>query len=118
MRISDWSSDVCSSDLGEEDRHPHGVQPVHDGRRTSAGRRSRARYAPPHATPRAPELTSTQSHPWSSKPTPPCELPYLSGTGDPLALAFFFVRDFQGIYQRSEDRLLVKDCVYTFSNEW
>src|SRR3546814_16297737 len=24
MRISDWSSDVCSSDLGNDANHPHG----------------------------------------------------------------------------------------------
>src|SRR3546814_324445 len=26
MRISDWSSDVCSSDLGQEDAHPFGTE--------------------------------------------------------------------------------------------
>src|SRR3546814_10469505 len=28
MRISDWSSDVCSSDLGIEEGHRHGLGPM------------------------------------------------------------------------------------------
>src|SRR3546814_9499928 len=39
MRISDWSSDVCSSDLDADAWH-HGIEPV--GQRFGVGRRDRA----------------------------------------------------------------------------
>src|SRR3546814_20154474 len=48
MRISDWSSDVCSSDLA------HVQQPVHDGRRARSRQGARAGHAQEHATAVAP----------------------------------------------------------------
>src|SRR3546814_9905886 len=37
MRISDWSSDVCSSDLGETRQSPTGWAPTGGGRRFPVG---------------------------------------------------------------------------------
>src|SRR3546814_10161622 len=45
MRISDWSSDVCSSDLGARDLHAEGGQRVLDGGGDGRGYGNRAALA-------------------------------------------------------------------------
>src|SRR3546814_6705232 len=47
MRISDWSSDVCSSDLGESIRRP-ATQHCGDIRRPCIGRQIRQQAGPRH----------------------------------------------------------------------
>src|SRR3546814_6032534 len=39
MRISDWSSDVCSSDLGDDEADHHAPEQVHAGEAGGCGRR-------------------------------------------------------------------------------
>src|SRR3546814_7671232 len=48
MRISDWSSDVCSSDLPESGRAAAGLGAAHRGRAGPAGRRRRGVGRPQH----------------------------------------------------------------------
>src|SRR3546814_3264954 len=43
VRISDWSSDVCSSDLVRRRRHPAGFDGVDPGQRRGIGLRSEER---------------------------------------------------------------------------
>src|SRR3546814_9476425 len=88
MRISDWSSDVCSSDL----RGPHRI-PVRDWLRltTSPG-------GMPHATSAAKKTCPPKRSPWASAPS-----------SRPARLSS---------WHRSEERRVGKECVSTCRSRW
>src|SRR3546814_19070297 len=93
MRISDWSSDVCSSDLG--DCVWDGVYVTHDGGRTYQDR-------------------SFDGSPWRQRNEPdPTKINYATQfwcTTDPVV--YFSAAG------RSEERRIGKECVSTCRSRW
>src|SRR3546814_12208396 len=116
MRISDWSSDVCSSDLSVTPRRHHRTAQCHAlARRHAADRRIIFRTAAPHAFRRAtagaslaPAVTRGSAarapHPASQADLfGPSLLPGLAYRDEIITPA-----------ERSEERRVGKACVSTF----
>src|SRR3546814_15032924 len=95
MRISDWSSDVCSSDLQSTAVVACGSDPNANARR--AGHRNHPPYQ--HHRPKdAAELLET----W-------CEIRDLDGASAVIV---------ERRYHRSEERRVGKECVRTCRSRW
>src|SRR3546814_2737665 len=62
MRISDWSSDVCSSDLGVDARLSLGSGPPHPRLRTRSGKAAFQRSAAPARSPHAVQRRRSEEH--------------------------------------------------------
>src|SRR3546814_14512802 len=112
MRISDWSSDVCSSDLGPASAfHDSRRRFPHHQCRTISARRAGAAVGSEHSHFSVAELcggTSTSfSHDWMAVHKP---------------VAYRRVRpvgnDGGGYVHRSEERRVGKECVSTCRSRW
>src|SRR3546814_16985536 len=105
MRISDWSSDVCSSDLHieVEGREVDGAEGVD---RLVEGVEVEVFYVLAHL---AVELGQAVQH-------PALQLRHL-GSGDTLALVEA-VEVAEQVAQRSEERRVGKECVSTCRSRW
>src|SRR3546814_17250198 len=108
MRISDWSSDVCSSDLRVQDLWWHLPAGLIDRRyRPSIAEAEPGRIATitltidRHQPPRTPRL--------------PYRITAHDGSGE-LTLVFFNGRE--DFLQRSEERRVGKECVSTCRSRW
>src|SRR3546814_13583923 len=108
MRISDWSSDVCSSDLPTQDceggsrrlvRHQRAANADRHLEGGAAGYRSRSR-------PRGVHRTLAVRRPLHAR------RPVLGRQSIPLPLARLFG------FLRSEERRVEKECVSTGSYRW
>src|SRR3546814_20294244 len=99
MRISDWSSDVCSSDLGAQAIH---VDAVDDGALGEHGNE-----------PRDTKLGCLFRDPIDAAAFDRCEEKPEVGNG----LAFAEVRD-EAAADRSEERRVGKECVSTCRSRW
>src|SRR3546814_7575099 len=134
MRISDWSSDVCSSDLGDDNygARPLGAVAATARWRIGNGRTGNLGYgALVHvATPSAADLVDPAD---PGAPPPPFPgilrvrqpLPARDGT-DPetieevrqLAPRAFQAEQFRAVTERSEERRVGKECVSTCRSRW
>src|SRR3546814_5939519 len=96
MRISDWSSDVCSSDLSEAEHHPVRHLEAHPGAR-GIDRTSVARSQPSRRSPDQARRTTA--------------LPGRRNARSPAAHSWIKA-------QRSEERRVGKECVNTCRSRW
>src|SRR3546814_15295791 len=96
MRISDWSSDVCSSDLKREERHPHRMTIAHS-----------TLQAP--ALPRLAKLLDSRAF-LSFTFMLPAAVLLLVFLAYPLGLGVWL--------GRSEERRVGKECVSTCRSRW
>src|SRR3546814_20435918 len=98
MRISDWSSDVCSSDLPPPVRHG-------PGRRRSARRTPRRRHRRDH----------------EGQPVTTLELtfdPYDYDFHEDPYPTYAHLRARAPVFHRSEERRVGKECVSTCRSRW
>src|SRR3546814_11196088 len=102
MRISDWSSDVCSSDLST------GATPIHPSCRVFHGNLISCKWAFPFFIGAHPRFGD--------------EVPHLTTGLYPLKLRQCLVFTIQIrlliVHERSEERRVGKECVRTCSSRW
>src|SRR3546814_13527712 len=99
MRISDWSSDVCSSDLAEPRQKTDDAQPHENEKQRETEREDPDQMGIVHgAIP--PSLTIGRPNPLSSINRRRCE------------------RHHGNARARSEERRVGHECVSTFSSRW
>src|SRR3546814_12140443 len=104
MRISDWSSDVCSSDLTVHDAH-------HDDQRCNAqhdGNQTDPRNEKDKSLPLPGKQVSFRDH------------PFVTGKNHEAVnrLSWLFQCSTDGAFRRSEERRVGKECVTTCSSRW
>src|SRR3546814_11890415 len=121
MRISDWSSDVCSSDLGCLIPTPRILRPVElTGSLTSPEGAPRLADLRRHAIMQPDEVTVSRGRLTEIFQGDPAGLPFPVGEGNALGVAVTGTQPVGEVVvlARSEERRVGKECVSTCRSRW
>src|SRR3546814_18347199 len=120
MRISDWSSDVCSSDLSATTRRSRSTASATSRRSASAARASTAAARSSSFDCRVATLVSVAAASVAAAPVVSASV--ASGCGSRTAASgsgwFPLATRLPRVTARSEERRVGKECVSTCSSRW